>query len=168
MIVVLLTIIRFDAFGYESMPNTRLSSMSAAVIATHGHAAAAYASFHKFVHFQWHTFCEQNALASDGFYDFVEEEGDRRAANVRERKRMCSINVAFIELRNYIPTFPFEKRLSKIDTLNLAIAYINMLEDVLRSPMDPHRYIRRCVAMSRSSHPNAPSWSTSGNISSLD
>ncbi|KAK6056377.1 hypothetical protein COOONC_06117 [Cooperia oncophora] len=37
-----------------------------------------------------------------------------------------------------------------------------MLEDVLRSPMDPHRYIRRCVAMSRSSHPNAPSWSTSG------
>ncbi|EYB90174.1 hypothetical protein Y032_0223g2689 [Ancylostoma ceylanicum] len=112
----------------------------------------------------WHTFCEQNALASDGFYDFVEEEGDRRAANVRERKRMCSINVAFIELRNYIPTFPFEKRLSKIDTLNLAIAYINMLEDVLRSPMDPHRYIRRCVAMSRSSHPNAPSWSTSGNV----
>ncbi|KAE9417973.1 hypothetical protein Angca_004429, partial [Angiostrongylus cantonensis] len=100
---------------------------------------------------------------------FVEEEGDRRAANVRERKRMCSINVAFIELRNYIPTFPFEKRLSKIDTLNLAIAYINMLEDVLSllfllifwSPMDPHRYIQRCVAMSRSSHPGAPSWSTS-------
>ncbi|WKY16946.1 hypothetical protein Q1695_001505 [Nippostrongylus brasiliensis] len=110
----------------------------------------------------WHSFCDQHVSSADGgFYDFVEDEGDRRAANVRERKRMCSINVAFIELRNYIPTFPFEKRLSKIDTLNLAIAYINMLEDVLRSPMDPHRYIRRCVAMSRSSHPNAPSWSTS-------
>ncbi|VDO32384.1 unnamed protein product, partial [Haemonchus placei] len=80
----------------------------------------------------WHSFCDQHVLPSDGFYEYAEDEGDRRAANVRERKRMCSINVAFIELRNYIPTFPFEKRLSKIDTLNLAIAYINMLEDILR------------------------------------
>ncbi|XGW33204.1 hypothetical protein V3C99_017573 [Haemonchus contortus] len=118
-------------------------------------------------HPTWHSFCDQHVLPSDGFYDYGEDEGDRRAANVRERKRMCSINVAFIELRNYIPTFPFEKRLSKIDTLNLAIAYINMLEDILRSPMDPHRYIRRCVAMSRSSHPNAPSWSTSDLIARL-
>ncbi|KAK6056378.1 hypothetical protein COOONC_06118 [Cooperia oncophora] len=50
----------------------------------------------------WHSFCDQHVVTSDGFYDFVEDEGDRRAANVRERKRMCSINVAFI-------TFPFEK-----------------------------------------------------------
>ena len=26
----------------------------------------------------------------------IEDEEDRRAANVRERRRMCSINVAFI------------------------------------------------------------------------
>ncbi|VDM58660.1 unnamed protein product, partial [Angiostrongylus costaricensis] len=80
----------------------------------------------------WQKFSDQHLITSEVVYEFAEEEGDRRAANVRERKRMCSINVAFIELRNYIPTFPFEKRLSKIDTLNLAIAYINMLEDVLR------------------------------------
>ncbi|KJH44618.1 Helix-loop-helix DNA-binding domain protein [Dictyocaulus viviparus] len=80
----------------------------------------------------WRTICNQHLMTSTGFCDFVEEEGNRQAANVRERKRMCNINVAFIELRNYIPTFPFEKRLSKIDTLNLAIAYINMLEGVLR------------------------------------
>uniref|UniRef100_A0A8D2KY13 BHLH domain-containing protein n=1 Tax=Varanus komodoensis TaxID=61221 RepID=A0A8D2KY13_VARKO len=48
----------------------------------------------------------------------------RHAANVRERKRMLSINSAFDELRGHVPTFPYEKRLSKIDTLRLAIAYI--------------------------------------------
>uniref|UniRef100_A0A3B3YPE6 BHLH domain-containing protein n=1 Tax=Poecilia mexicana TaxID=48701 RepID=A0A3B3YPE6_9TELE len=49
----------------------------------------------------------------------------RHAANIRERKRMLSINSAFEELRCHVPTFPYEKRLSKIDTLRLAIAYIS-------------------------------------------
>ncbi|ESO06394.1 hypothetical protein HELRODRAFT_64733, partial [Helobdella robusta] len=62
----------------------------------------------------------------------------RQAANVRERKRMMSINMAFNELRLYhVPTFPYEKRLSKIDTLRLAMAYINLLKDVLNSELDP-------------------------------
>lgn len=34
----------------------------------------------------------------------------RFAANVRERKRMLSINSAFDELRDHVPLFPFEKR----------------------------------------------------------
>uniref|UniRef100_A0A4W5QL30 Si:dkey-34f9.3 n=1 Tax=Hucho hucho TaxID=62062 RepID=A0A4W5QL30_9TELE len=51
----------------------------------------------------------------------------RHAANIRERKRMLSINSAFEELRCHVPTFPYEKRLSKIDTLRLAIAYIHKL-----------------------------------------
>jgi hypothetical protein len=34
----------------------------------------------------------------------------RHAANIRERKRMLSINSAFEELRVHVPTFPFEKR----------------------------------------------------------
>ncbi|PAV61294.1 hypothetical protein WR25_13795 [Diploscapter pachys] len=99
--------------------------------------------------------------------EMVEDEAERRTANVRERKRMCSINVAFIELRNYIPTFPFEKRLSKIDTLNLAIAYISMLEDILSSPIDPGIYVRSCVEAARRNHPNAPSWSTSDLLARL-
>lgn len=40
-------------------------------------------------------------------------DGDRIprfAANVRERKRMLSINSAFDELRDHVPLFPFEKR----------------------------------------------------------
>lgn len=41
-----------------------------------------------------------------------------------------SINSAFDELRIHVPTFPYEKRLSKIDTLRLAIAYIALLREV--------------------------------------
>ena len=48
----------------------------------------------------------------------------RQAANMRERKRMQSINEAFEALRSKIPTPPYEKRLSKVDTLKLAIEYI--------------------------------------------
>ncbi|ESN95614.1 hypothetical protein HELRODRAFT_86431, partial [Helobdella robusta] len=51
----------------------------------------------------------------------------RQAANLRERKRMQSINEAFEGLRAHIPTLPYEKRLSKVDTLRLAIGYIGKL-----------------------------------------
>ncbi|NXD72190.1 FER3L protein, partial [Eolophus roseicapillus] len=57
----------------------------------------------------------------------------RHAANVRERKRMININSAFDQLRSHVPTFPYEKRLSKIDTLRLAIAYIALLGEILIS-----------------------------------
>lgn len=57
----------------------------------------------------------------------------RQAANMRERKRMQSINDAFEGLRAHIPTLPYEKRLSKVDTLKLAIGYINFLSDVVKN-----------------------------------
>ncbi|XP_060517621.1 pancreas transcription factor 1 subunit alpha-like isoform X2 [Cylas formicarius] len=57
----------------------------------------------------------------------------RQAANLRERKRMQSINDAFEGLRAHIPTLPYEKRLSKVDTLKLAIGYINFLSELVRS-----------------------------------
>ncbi|XP_078235061.1 transcription factor 15-like [Pogona vitticeps] len=69
----------------------------------------------------------------------------RHAANIRERKRMLSINSAFDELRGHIPTFPYEKRLSKIDTLRLAIAYIALLNDILTSGSDPKSYVQKCI-----------------------
>ncbi|XP_037075720.1 helix-loop-helix protein 13-like isoform X2 [Pollicipes pollicipes] len=69
----------------------------------------------------------------------------RHAANIRERKRMLSINSAFEELRVHVPTFPYEKRLSKIDTLRLAIAYIALLREVLDSDLDPITYIDKCL-----------------------
>ncbi|KFP58551.1 Fer3-like, partial [Cathartes aura] len=47
----------------------------------------------------------------------------RQAANIRERKRMFNLNEAFDQLRKKVPTFAYEKRLSRIETLRLAIVY---------------------------------------------
>ena len=55
----------------------------------------------------------------------------RRAANIRERRRMVKLNTAFDRLRKRIPTFAYEKRLSRIETLRLAIMYINFMRDLL-------------------------------------
>ncbi|QQP49041.1 hypothetical protein FKW44_009554 [Caligus rogercresseyi] len=49
----------------------------------------------------------------------------RRAANIRERRRMYNLNEAFDRLRTKVPTFAYEKRLSRIETLRLAITYIS-------------------------------------------
>lgn len=56
----------------------------------------------------------------------------RQAANMRERKRMQSINDAFEGLREHIPILPYEKRLSKVDTLKMAIDYINLLSELIK------------------------------------
>ena len=42
-----------------------------------------------------------------------------------------------------MPTFPYEKRLSKIDTLRLAIAYISLLREILLSDLEPVSYIEQ-------------------------
>jgi len=55
----------------------------------------------------------------------------RQAANQRERKRMQSINDAFEGLRAHIPILPYEKRLSKVDTLRVAIGYIGFLAELV-------------------------------------
>jgi hypothetical protein len=99
----------------------------------------------------------------------------QRTANVRERKRMCSINQAFEvaywpsrhtckpdlfqTLRKVIPTFPYEKRLSKIDTLRLTTAYILMLEDLLSLPddVDADAYMHSALVAQE-----PPEWLTSG------
>ncbi|CAG0922026.1 unnamed protein product [Notodromas monacha] len=61
----------------------------------------------------------------------------RQAANIRERKRMLSINDAFKGLKDHIPTLPYEKRLSKVDTLKLAIGYINFLAELVENDRYP-------------------------------
>lgn len=48
-------------------------------------------------------------------------------------RRMQNINDAFEGLRAHIPTLPYEKRLSKVDTLKLAIGYINFLNELVRT-----------------------------------
>ena len=60
----------------------------------------------------------------------------RKAANIRERTRMLSLNDSFDRLRTQIPTFPYEKSLSRIETLRLAISYISFMSELLSKP-DP-------------------------------
>ena len=55
----------------------------------------------------------------------------RQAANMRERRRMQNINDAFEGLRLQLPTLPYEKKISKVDTLKMAIGYIHFLTDLL-------------------------------------
>lgn len=45
---------------------------------------------------------------------------------------MQNINEAFEGLRAHIPTLPYEKKLSKVDILKLAISYITFLGEMVR------------------------------------
>ncbi|CAM2709444.1 unnamed protein product [Rotaria socialis] len=56
------------------------------------------------------------------------------STNQRERDRTHSVNSAFVELRHLIPTEPADRKLSKIETLRLAVSYINHLHCVLSLP----------------------------------
>ncbi|XP_028932948.1 protein atonal homolog 1, partial [Ornithorhynchus anatinus] len=58
----------------------------------------------------------------------------RLAANARERRRMHGLNHAFDQLRDVIPSFNNDKKLSKYETLQMAQIYINALSDLLRGP----------------------------------
>lgn len=55
----------------------------------------------------------------------------RRAANLRERRRMVNLKEAFKDLRDCLPTFSYERKLSRIETLRLAIMYISFLKEIL-------------------------------------
>ncbi|XP_049281162.1 protein Fer3-like [Anopheles funestus] len=61
----------------------------------------------------------------------VASMAQRRAANIRERRRMFNLNEAFDKLRRKVPTFAYEKRLSRIETLRLAITYIGFMSELL-------------------------------------
>ena len=62
----------------------------------------------------------------------------RVAANMRERRRMVHLNDAFECLRKTIPSFPYEKKLSRIQTLRLAIDYISFMTELLHGNTDPY------------------------------
>ena len=57
----------------------------------------------------------------------------RTAHASRERLRVEAFSIAFTELRKLLPTLPHDKKLSKIEILRLAIAYISYLDHLLAS-----------------------------------
>merc|ERR1711892_1033295 len=62
------------------------------------------------------------------------EDGDklpRNIANSRERTRMRVLSKAFGRLKLTLPWVPPDTKLSKLDTLRLAMSYINQLQRTL-------------------------------------
>ncbi|XP_055335565.1 fer3-like protein [Paramacrobiotus metropolitanus] len=57
----------------------------------------------------------------------INNASQRMAANYRERKRMVNLNAAFSRLQHHLPVKYTGKRLSRIQTLRLAISYIFLL-----------------------------------------
>lgn len=51
--------------------------------------------------------------------------------NNREKWRQQNVNIAFVNLRRLVPTYPPDKRLSKNEILRMAIKYIRLLESIL-------------------------------------
>jgi hypothetical protein len=90
--------------------------------------------------------------------------GDKKLC---EKPKLISINEAFEILRSHIPTFPYERRLSKIDTLHLAISYIYLLQSVIESKMSFYEYLQSSINSSivnktQVTPYNKPKWETSG------
>ena len=56
----------------------------------------------------------------------------RQAANARERKRVNKITDAFERLREHVPNLIKDRKLSKFETLQMAMAYIDALDKGLK------------------------------------
>lgn len=79
------------------------------------------------------TFKKQLLVVDSGGEEVKDVFVKRRvSANARERRRMQSMNVAFDQLRDVIPSFGGNRKLSKYETLQMAQSYIAALEDVLK------------------------------------
>ncbi|KAE8590842.1 hypothetical protein XENTR_v10018228 [Xenopus tropicalis] len=63
----------------------------------------------------------------------------RMAANARERRRMQGLNTAFDSLRKVVPQWGEDKKLSKYETLQMALSYIMALNRILS---EAERYSR--------------------------
>ena len=63
----------------------------------------------------------------------------------KDTKPPATINEAFDQLRDVVPSFPYERRISKIETLRLAISYIELLVDTLNQSERPIEYLGRCA-----------------------
>ncbi|KAF1763721.1 hypothetical protein GCK72_003666 [Caenorhabditis remanei] len=62
--------------------------------------------------------------------------------NERERCRVKNVNDGYERLRKHLPIHFDEKRISKVDTLRLAIRYIRHLDNLLKNHL--HQYNCKC------------------------
>jgi len=60
------------------------------------------------------------------------QPGSGARRNLRERNRVRQVNAGFDRLRDHVPQGRRNRKLSKVDTLRAAVAYIGHLQEVLR------------------------------------
>ena len=75
--------------------------------------------------------CNENEFKNDLL--LLQKRQRRCAANMRERNRMHVVNFAFDRLREVVPSYPANRKLSKIETLKMACSYIQELTNLLKS-----------------------------------
>lgn len=70
-----------------------------------------------------------------GNYSYFDTSTFIKRRNERERTRVRNVNEGFERLRNHLPLLPNQqdKRLSKVETLRMAISYIKHLQNILKS-----------------------------------
>ncbi|XP_070610045.1 transcription factor ATOH7 [Erythrolamprus reginae] len=74
----------------------------------------------------------ESGCAAKGSFERMENNAKRRlAANARERRRMQGLNMAFDHLRKVVPQWGQDKKLSKYETLQMALSYIMALTRIL-------------------------------------
>lgn len=72
-----------------------------------------------------------NSKSGDSGEDNPSQKVRRRQANARERDRVTYLNSGFEQLRRVLPWVQQGRRISKVDTLRAAIAYIDHLQRIL-------------------------------------
>ncbi|XP_076021881.1 neurogenin-1 [Genypterus blacodes] len=108
---------------------------------------------------------------SDGTVPVVKKTR-RLKANDRERNRMHNLNDALDELREVLPAFPDETKLTKIETLRFAHNYIWALSETIRiadlqtGKQSGDAQPLLCLTEAPSPGSDARSWSSSASSSS--
>lgn len=146
---------QYQYFGYSALPQTELENgtyWQTGDIGVHPGLAAYPVSYanpadsSQGVDYTSSSPGGQHAIGKNGKpkRKRVQSAAQRRAANVRERRRMFHLNEAFDELRKRLPAFNYEKRLSRIETLRLAMTYISFMKGVSEG-QDPQKIkLRPC------------------------
>ena len=89
----------------------------------------------------------------------------RPVPNSREGWRQHNVNVAFYELRKHLPTYPFDKKLSKHEILRLATRYIAFLTRLVQRMDVEENLVGSSRVYSSGQSSRGPRYRSQGNLS---